>query len=1085
MTLIKKTTASVALVALTSGLFVSGTSAYSTNELTAANFLAKKGYVVDQSANPANYQLDRQVLRQEIAAVARARANVEKTTTCMNVFRDVSATTPNTWACYTVEALANAGLIAKNTNFRPEANITKAEAVGMIVKAAYGSEYAPEAGKGDWQKQVVDFAVAKGVVSNFTNYTTPATRGFVFELTANTLKENKDTSLEDLLNQLMGKKDESKKEETKKPENNIVRNDSTLAVTLSPENPANGMVVANSNRAVLLAFDVTAGKEDVTLRKASFKFTGLGDSKIVEDLAIYSNDVKLTKGEPKFNSKQVADVSFDRNIVVKAGETKTLYVTATIKPENASGNIANVYNQTVRVSLTNLDSSATVTGASLNGATLTPYAVANRGAVEVDTTSANGKMGIGEETNLYNFSVRESNKKEDVVVKSVTFAEGTTNGVDLDNLANLSLMANGKKLDAKFTIQKSKIVASLNQVVKSGEKVNFVLRGEATDDLNKRLELKLDDVYAVGATTDIAVATTPAKAYVTTSKNVEGTAVNFTLDRNDVNEISANTDDAKLGDLVFVTTSNYNTDIEVTVSSTDVEELELAWDLGKADAAKKVFTFKDVQLNKGTTKLPLTADVKENATNNNRIQVKVKVVALEDETLGEKVANVNKVLNNVELTKYVTVKTSGITLTAEKANVTKVVPKNNQEVVLYKGKLDLTGGENITLENLRFDSQNAGQDLNDYISGATLSVGGKKFSADVNSNNINVSSIYAEIQKNAKGVEVLLTATLKDKELTSNVNLKVAPAEISASSDNAKGNRATIATTGYYGNKVSTEVNLTSKTTLKVEAVKNVVKDNVLAGNKNVTLAAFKLKDTTTDVYFNSLTFTSNQANLASSISNVKLMDGSTVISNSATLEGATVKFENFTLPQSSKDRNLTVVADVSAVSTAGGQTSTILGDVTFTGIVADTTDATSDASLATVASETVKIVPVVVTYQVTEKYGNGQTEAIVKINVDKGDNEISKISLKSLNLTNGAALALLKVNGNDIASKDVTAINEDVTNLKSFDVRMVLDGAADTSTIILNKVVTHVEFADNTVTAQDVDSVNKDSASLGIYTKK
>ena len=163
-----------------------------------------------------------------------------------------------------------------------------------------------------------------------------------------------------------------------------------------------------------------------------------------------------------------------------------------------------------------------------------------------------------------------------VLVKSVTFAEGTTNGVDLDNLANLSLMANGKKLDAKFTIQKSKIVASLNQVVKSGEKVNFVLRGEATDDLNKRLELKLDDVYAVGATTDIAVATTPAKAYVTTSKNVEGTAVNFTLDRNDVNEISANTDDAKLGDLVFVTTSNYNADIEVTVSSTDVEELELA-----------------------------------------------------------------------------------------------------------------------------------------------------------------------------------------------------------------------------------------------------------------------------------------------------------------------------------------------------------------------------------------------------------------------------------------------------------------------------------------------------------------------------
>jgi hypothetical protein len=48
---------------------------------------------------------------------------------CDNSFTDVSATTPNDWACYTVEALLDAGLIAANPQFNPEREITKAEAI--------------------------------------------------------------------------------------------------------------------------------------------------------------------------------------------------------------------------------------------------------------------------------------------------------------------------------------------------------------------------------------------------------------------------------------------------------------------------------------------------------------------------------------------------------------------------------------------------------------------------------------------------------------------------------------------------------------------------------------------------------------------------------------------------------------------------------------------------------------------------------------------------------------------------------------------------------------------------------------------
>ncbi|MDD2871380.1 MAG: S-layer homology domain-containing protein, partial [Candidatus Gracilibacteria bacterium] len=182
MNLFKRATATVALVTLVSGIFSTGAYASSSTEIEAANALAAAGYIVDHSDDTAAYNLNQNVLRQEIAAVARAVAGLDKKTTCDDSFKDVSATTPNTWACYSVEALLDAGLIAANENFRPEANITKAEAVGMMVKAAFGDEYAYDSTLGtSWQEQVVDFAVAKGVIADFTNYNTPATRGFVFE----------------------------------------------------------------------------------------------------------------------------------------------------------------------------------------------------------------------------------------------------------------------------------------------------------------------------------------------------------------------------------------------------------------------------------------------------------------------------------------------------------------------------------------------------------------------------------------------------------------------------------------------------------------------------------------------------------------------------------------------------------------------------------------------------------------------------------------------------------------------------------------------------------------------------------------
>jgi Na+-translocating ferredoxin:NAD+ oxidoreductase RnfG subunit len=118
MNLLKKTTATIALVALVSGIFSTGVSANSTSQIEAANALANSGYINNHSDNSTAYNLNQNVLRQEIAAVARGISGLAKKTTCNNVFTDVSATTPNTWACASIEALADAKMVStKNAKF--------------------------------------------------------------------------------------------------------------------------------------------------------------------------------------------------------------------------------------------------------------------------------------------------------------------------------------------------------------------------------------------------------------------------------------------------------------------------------------------------------------------------------------------------------------------------------------------------------------------------------------------------------------------------------------------------------------------------------------------------------------------------------------------------------------------------------------------------------------------------------------------------------------------------------------------------------------------------------------------------------
>jgi hypothetical protein len=137
MNLFRKVVASVTLAALVVSTGATSVSAYSNDELTAANGLAAANVINDNAANPAGYNFAGTLTRAEAAKIAvNLDSEVSMKTTCENKFADVTATTPNDWVCGYAEALLDAGKVSANANFNPTANLTKAEATKMMLEAA-------------------------------------------------------------------------------------------------------------------------------------------------------------------------------------------------------------------------------------------------------------------------------------------------------------------------------------------------------------------------------------------------------------------------------------------------------------------------------------------------------------------------------------------------------------------------------------------------------------------------------------------------------------------------------------------------------------------------------------------------------------------------------------------------------------------------------------------------------------------------------------------------------------------------------------------------------------------------------------
>jgi len=530
MNLFRKTTATVALVTLVSGIFSTGVSAYSTAEVDAANELAAAGIINNHSADPAGYNLDQNVLRQEIAAVARGVAGLDKKTTCDNSFADVSATTPNTWACFSVEALLDAGLVAANDNFRPEANITKAEAVGMMVKAAFGDEYMYDESKGtSWQEQVVAFASMNGVVSSFTNYDTPATRGFVFEAGAAAMTssvEEEDDVLSDLLEGLLDDEDTSSEDDNNSnEEDDVVVTPSygtDVEVTLNPMS-ANSQTVPNSGLVTFGKFDLTAGSEDAAISSIKLERQGLSEREDIERVYFEQNSKRISS-RGSVNIDEEIIVSFTPALVVKAGSTETIDLVVELDSNAQTG-------AEHRFAIVEVESSTDVANnlpVVTNTMKLGSYTVATVDFQPTDDNTWNNatELNVGDtDVVIGEFDLQTAGDRDNLF-KSVTFRNN--GGADMESVfANIGLYNDGVEVSTEVIIDGRDLTFIVNHEIENGRTESYEIRADlvSTDREGDSFELELRN------TTDLNVVEvkTNFSAPVELATSLEDTMTRYSL----------------------------------------------------------------------------------------------------------------------------------------------------------------------------------------------------------------------------------------------------------------------------------------------------------------------------------------------------------------------------------------------------------------------------------------------------------------------------------------------------------------------------------------------------------------------------
>jgi len=127
------------------------------------------------------------ITRQEVMKILAKISEEDIEDTCRWEFNDVDK---NGWGCKYIEWALGKWFIAENEIFRPDDNITKTEAMKLILNV----KWIPKVNETEnWQKDYADTALEYGIVEEaYTDYNADARRGWLFLIAATTIEKEEE-----------------------------------------------------------------------------------------------------------------------------------------------------------------------------------------------------------------------------------------------------------------------------------------------------------------------------------------------------------------------------------------------------------------------------------------------------------------------------------------------------------------------------------------------------------------------------------------------------------------------------------------------------------------------------------------------------------------------------------------------------------------------------------------------------------------------------------------------------------------------------------------------------------------------------
>ena len=166
-------------------------SAYNENQKLAADFLSYRDIIVAQE-DPNKYNLESRITRREMAKVTIKLSDISFNIWCSEKYNDLQNT--DWWCKYAEAGLVN-GFFASNISFYPDKNISKIEALKMIMK---WSNIEKE-NVSDWREWYVMSAMKWWIIKeSFVDYDSPATRWWIFSIAQNSIQYSPDSEIQTL-----------------------------------------------------------------------------------------------------------------------------------------------------------------------------------------------------------------------------------------------------------------------------------------------------------------------------------------------------------------------------------------------------------------------------------------------------------------------------------------------------------------------------------------------------------------------------------------------------------------------------------------------------------------------------------------------------------------------------------------------------------------------------------------------------------------------------------------------------------------------------------------------------------------------